>query len=46
MSPWAVWLLVGDIVIGALIVGGVVWIVLRGRDERKHPERYKKHEKV
>lgn len=46
MSPWAVWLLIGDIVIGAVIAGGVLWIVLRQRDENKHPERYKKIEKI
>ena len=46
MSPWAICLMIGDIVVGLLIVGGVVWIVLRLLDEKKHPEKYKHKEKV
>ena len=46
MSPWAVWLLVADIAIGVLLAAGVVWIVLRARDEKKHPEKYKRKEKI
>ncbi len=46
MSPWAVWLLVADIAVGVLLVAGVVWIVLRARDEKKHPEKYKRKEKI
>ena len=46
MSPWAVGLLIGDIVIGLLIVAGAVWIVLRVRDSKKNPEKYKGTEKI
>ena len=46
MSPWAIGLMIGDIVVGLLIVGGIVWIVLRVLDEKKHPEKYKRKEKI
>lgn len=46
MSPWAIGLMIGDIVVGLLIVGGIVWIVLRLLDEKKHPEKYKRKEKI
>ena len=35
-----------DIAIGVLLAAGVVWIVLRARDEKKHPEKYKRKEKI
>lgn len=46
MSPWAIGLMIGDIVVGLLIAGGIVWIVLRVLDEKKHPEKYKRKEKI
>ena len=46
MSPWAVWLLVGNIVVYGLIIGGIVWIVLRTLHSRKHPELYKSKQTV
>lgn len=33
-------LIIANIVIYAAIAGGIVWIVLRALDARKHPERY------
>ena len=41
MSPWAIGFMIGDIVVGLLVIGGIVWIVLRLLDEKKHPEKYK-----
>lgn len=41
LAPWAIGLLIGNIVIYALIIGGIVWIVLRLLDSRKNPEKYK-----
>ena len=46
MSPWAIGLLIGNILIYALIIAGIVWIVLRVLDEKKHPEKYKHKERV
>lgn len=40
-SPWRIALTAADVVVGALLVLGVVWMVLRTQDEKKHPERYK-----
>lgn len=46
MSPWAIGLLIANIVVYALIVGGVVWIVLRQRDCKRHPENYRAKEEL
>ena len=46
MSPWAVGFLIGDIVVGLLVIAGVVWIVLRVLDEKKHPGKYKGNETI
>ena len=46
MSPWAIGFMIGDIVVGLLVIGGIVWIVLRLLDEKKHPEKYKRKEKI
>lgn len=46
MSPWEIGLITGDIIVGLLIIGGVIWMVLRTRDEKKHPERYKRKEVI
>ena len=40
-SPWRIALTTADMIVGALLVLGVVWMVLRTQDEKKHPERYK-----
>ena len=45
MSPWEIAIICMDVVLGALSVAGVVWIVMRTLDEKKHPEKYKKHAK-
>ena len=42
LAPWAICLLIGNIIAYALIIGGGVLIFLRVRDEKKHPEKYKK----
>lgn len=42
MSPWEIGLITGDVIVGALCVAGIVWIVLRTLDEKKHPEKYKR----
>ena len=42
MSPWMKMLVAADIVIGLLAAGGVVWIVLRARQERARPELFQR----
>lgn len=42
MSPWAIWLLVGNIIVYALIIAGAVWIVFRSLHAKKNPEKYKR----
>lgn len=41
LAPWAIVLLIANILVGLLVIGGVVWIVLRAIDEKKNPENYK-----
>lgn len=41
MSPWAVILLVANIVVYAIVIAIAVLLVLRVIDARKHPEKYK-----
>ena len=41
LAPWAIGLLIGNIVIYGLIIGGIVWIILRARDAKKNPDKYK-----
>lgn len=43
MSPWMKMLIAADIVIGLLAAGGVVWTVLRTKQEKAHPELFKKN---
>jgi beta-glucosidase len=46
MSPWKMGLLIGDIIIGLFTVSIIIWMVLRYRDEKIHPDKYlKKGEK-
>ena len=40
LAGWQIVLIIANIVIYAAIAGGIVWIVLRALDARKHPERY------
>ena len=44
-SPWVYWLTAVDIVVGVFAVGMIVWMVCRGLDERKHPDKYNRREK-
>lgn len=46
ISPWAVWLIVANVVIWLAVAGALVWIILRTIDEKKHPEKYKHKETV
>lgn len=41
MSPWESWLIIADVLIIVLEIGGIVWIVLRSKKAKKHPELYK-----
>lgn len=41
MSPWAIWLLVFNILIYAFVIVMAVFIVRRVLDAKKHPEKYK-----
>ncbi len=46
ISPWAVWLIVANVVIWLAVAGALVWIILRTIDEKKHPEKYEHKETV
>lgn len=46
ISPWQIWLTIANVAVYAIIAAGVVWIILRLRDEKKHPEHYKHKEQV
>lgn len=46
MSPWAIVLLMANIIVYALVIAGIAWIVIRIVDSRKHPEKYKTKEKI
>ncbi len=41
-SPWMKLLVAGDIAVGVLVVAGIVWIALRRKNAKLHPENYKK----
>lgn len=38
MAPWQIGLIVGDVVAALLIAGGIIWIVLRTKDEKAADE--------
>ena len=40
LAGWQIVLIIANVVIYAAIAGGIVWIVLRALDAKKHPERY------
>lgn len=40
MSPWVIWLIVGDVATGLVLLGMIAWIILRGVDEKKYPGKY------
>ena len=40
ISPWAMWLIVANVMIWLVVAGMVVWMLLRTFDEKKHPEKY------
>ena len=46
ISPWEIWLISLDCVLGALVVAGAVWCIVRFADSKKHPEKYKHKEKI
>lgn len=41
MSPWAIWLLVANIVIDAFVLAMIAYIIVRLVRSRRHPELYK-----
>lgn len=41
LAPWAIGLLIANILIYGLVLAGIVWIVLRTISYKKHPEKYK-----
>ena len=41
MPLWMTWMVALDVVVGVLIVAGVVWIVVRNKDQKKNPDKYK-----
>lgn len=42
MSPWQKMLIAADAVILLVVAGGIFWMVKRAKDEKAHPEQYKK----
>lgn len=40
MSPWAIGLIVANVVIWLLVIAAVAWIVIRGINEKRNPEAY------
>lgn len=42
MSPWQKLLIAVDVVLVLAVAGGIFWIVKRTKDEKAHPERYKR----
>ncbi len=40
MSPWAIWLIVGNIVAYTFVAAGIVWIVIHAINEKKNPGKY------
>ncbi len=46
MSPWMIGLIALNVVIYCLIAGGIVWLVFRLIDAKKHPEKYKSKNKA
>lgn len=42
MSPWQIGLYAADVVIAALVAGGILWIVMRTKAEKAHPEQFKR----
>lgn len=42
MSPWMKLLIAADVVITVLVASGVVWIVMRTKAEKAHPEQFKR----
>lgn len=41
LAPWEIVLILANVLIYAAVAGGIVWIVLRTLDEKKHPDKYK-----
>lgn len=41
MSPWMIGLIVFDVIACAVAAAGVVWVIVRTIDEKKHPEKYR-----
>lgn len=46
MSPWAIGLIVADVIAGLLVAAGVTVIVLRTLDEKKNPEKYDSEKEI
>lgn len=42
MAPWQKALIAADIAIGAILIGGVFWMIKRTQNEKKNPELYKR----
>ncbi|MBR1781138.1 MAG: glycoside hydrolase family 3 C-terminal domain-containing protein [Oscillospiraceae bacterium] len=40
-SPWKLALYAVDVIFALLLAGAIVWMVLRARDDKLHPEKYK-----
>lgn len=41
LAGWQIGLIIANVLIYAAIAGGIVWIILRTLDEKKHPDKYK-----
>lgn len=46
LSPWEKGLIVADTITAVIIVGLIIFLVVRYKDEKKHPERYDRFSKI
>lgn len=42
MSPWRIGLIVFDVIACVVAAAGVVWVIVRTVDEKRHPEKYQR----
>lgn len=45
MSPWAIWLIVANVVIWAIVIAAIIWIIIRSRNEQKNPDLFNRKKK-
>ncbi|MBR4208775.1 MAG: fibronectin type III-like domain-contianing protein, partial [Lachnospiraceae bacterium] len=40
-SPWVYYLTVADVICGLVVLGGILWMIARGRKAKRNPEEYR-----